>query len=346
MKLAIHKEGDSFTSRWVAYCDRKAIPYKMVDCYASDIIRDLEDCDALLWHHSHMRPKDVLFAKQLLFSLELSGKAVFPDFKTTWHFDDKVGQKYLLEALGLPGAKSYVFYSKKEALQWMQTTLLPKVFKLRGGSGSSNVELIKSRSEGVAIINKVFGAGISNYQAWGNLKERYRKYRAGKGTFSNVIRGVGRLAYSTRAAEVKGREKGYAYFQEFIPNNDSDIRVIVVDNKAFAIKRMVRKNDFRASGGGDIIYDRDQIPLAAVELAFKANAIIKAQCIAFDIVFEKYAPVIIEISYGFRASGYDACPGYWTKDLQWVEQSFDPYGWIIDNVLERANEKKGEIING
>jgi hypothetical protein len=71
-----------------------------VDCYQSDIINQLSDCDALMFHHYHASSKDTLFAKQLLFALESAGKIVFPDFRTGWHFDDKVGQKYLFEAIG------------------------------------------------------------------------------------------------------------------------------------------------------------------------------------------------------------------------------------------------------
>jgi glutathione synthase/RimK-type ligase-like ATP-grasp enzyme len=50
-------------------------------------------------------------------------------------------------------------------------------------------------------------------------------------------------------------EKNYVYFQDFIPQNDFDIRIIVIGKRAFAIKRMVRKGDFRASGSGNIKYD-------------------------------------------------------------------------------------------
>jgi hypothetical protein len=48
----------------------KKIPYKIVNCYDSDIIKNLKDCDALMWHHNHANPRDFLFAKELLFSLE------------------------------------------------------------------------------------------------------------------------------------------------------------------------------------------------------------------------------------------------------------------------------------
>ena len=100
----------------------------------------MDDCDALMWHHFQTNPKAILFAKQLLFALEQSGKKVFPDFRTGWHFDDKLGQKYLLEAIDAPLVPSYVFYDKKEALEWVQKTDFPKVFKLRGGAGSVKCE--------------------------------------------------------------------------------------------------------------------------------------------------------------------------------------------------------------
>ena len=115
-KIAIHKSSWGFSKEWINYCEKNNIPYKIVNCYDSDIISQVEDCDALLWHHHHSNAKDVLFAKELLFSLEQAGKKVFPEFNSNWHFDDKVGQKYLLEAIGAPMAKSWVFYEKSDAL--------------------------------------------------------------------------------------------------------------------------------------------------------------------------------------------------------------------------------------
>ncbi|MCR5861700.1 hypothetical protein LRS05_05925 [Flavobacterium sp. J372] len=74
MKLAIHKSNWGFSPHWIEYCEKKGIPFKIVDCYKSDIIEQVEDCDVLLWHHHHTLAKDKLFAQQLLFALEHSGK--------------------------------------------------------------------------------------------------------------------------------------------------------------------------------------------------------------------------------------------------------------------------------
>lgn len=48
-----------------------------MDAYQSDIMKQIEDCDAFMWHFSHLDYKDKVFAKQLLYSIEASGKPVF-----------------------------------------------------------------------------------------------------------------------------------------------------------------------------------------------------------------------------------------------------------------------------
>jgi glutathione synthase/RimK-type ligase-like ATP-grasp enzyme len=334
MKIAIHHTPGSFSDRWISYCNDNNIEFKIVNCYDNDIVSQLDDCNALMWHHHHGNYKDVLFAKQLLYSLQVSGKKVFPDFNTTWHFDDKVGQKYLLESIGAPLVPSYVFYTKKEALDWINKTTFPKVFKLRGGAGASNVMLVKTKNEARKLTNIAFGRGFSQFNKWNNLKERIRKFKEGKDSIMGIIKGIGRLFIPTEFSKMYSREKGYIYFQEFIPNNSFDIRVIVVGDKAFALKRFTRENDFRASGSGKIVYDKYQIDERCVQIAFEVNSRLKSQSIAYDFVFDaNNTPLIIEISYGFSTSAYDACPGYWDSSLKWHEGKFKPQEWMIKDMI-------------
>src|SRR5690606_27908548 len=163
MKIAIfHKKG-TFSERWVAYCEKNNIQYKLVNAFDSDIIQQVKDCDAFMWHHHHGQYKDVLTAKRILFALEQAGIKVFPDFNTGWHFDDKVAQKYLLEAINAPLVPSYVFYDKEKALAWAKETTYPKVFKLKGGAGASNVELVHSCKEAEKKIKKAFSKGFPQF---------------------------------------------------------------------------------------------------------------------------------------------------------------------------------------
>ena len=334
MKIAIADNKNGFTKRWIDYCTVNHIDYKIVNCYSTNIIHDLQGCGALMWHFHHLSPKDILCAKQILYSVQEMGIKVFPDFNTMWHFDDKVGQKYLLEAMDAPLVPSYVFYSKHDALEWVSNTTFPKVFKLRGGAGSSNVKLIKTRKKAFKIVKQAFEKGFSKYNRWMSLKDRIYKYRKRKANLSNILRCIVGLFFTTDFARIAGCDKGYVYFQDFMPNNKFDIRIIVVGNKAFGIKRVVRDNDFRASGSGDLIHRKSEIDERCVKIAFEINDKLKSQSIAYDFIFdENDKPLIVEVSYGYTPEGYNDCEGYWNKDLSWCEGKIDPYGWMIENIM-------------
>lgn len=343
MKIAIHNlpNKDRFSSYWIKYCEDNSIPFKIVNCFASDIIPQLEDCSSLMFHFSLGEPDKMLFAKQLLYSVENSGKKVFPNFRTMWHYDDKVGQKYLLESINAPLVPTQIFYQKEKAIEWVNVTQFPKVFKLRNGASSSNVKLVKDKYEAISFINQAFDRGFNHRgNAWLHLKERIRKYKLNKNKFGGVKAAIKRIFYTPPAERKYGAEKGYAYFQDFIPQNSFDIRVIVIDNKAFAIKRMVRENDFRASGSGMIKYGKENFDPETIGLAFELAGKLHSQSVAFDFIYFNGKPLVVEISYCFTSLGvYEKCEGFWDKGIKWHEGSFNPYGWMVDTLLRDLNQK-------
>ncbi|MCC5921014.1 MAG: hypothetical protein LAT68_11385 [Cyclobacteriaceae bacterium] len=332
MKIAIHNSKTGFHPHWIAYCAEKQIPFKLVDCYADDLIDQLRGCQALMWHHGQQNPKDLAIAKQILFALEHTGLQVFPNFNTAWHFDDKLGQKYLFERLGLPFVPTYAFYEKETALSWAKSTTYPKVFKLRGGAGSSNVKLVYTQKQAIQIIKKAFGSGFSNYNAWDSLKERWYKFRKGKASIHEPIKGLLRFFQAPPFAKALGKEYHYVYFQDFIPKNEFDLRIIVIGNKAFGLKRLVRDGDFRASGSGVFEYDLSKHQ-DVIQIAFTASSNLNANCAAFDFIYDsKLKPLIVEVSYGFGTKGSSKCPGYWDRELNWHEGKFNPQGWMVEIV--------------
>lgn len=336
MKIAIYNRANTFSERWIAYCKRNGIEYKEVNPYTNDIVEQVMDCDGFMWHCSHLSYKDALFAKQLLYSIEESGKKVFPNSKSVWHFDDKVGQKYLLEAINAPLVKSYVFYTKKEAKAWVEKSTFPKVFKLRGGAGSQNVMLVHNRKDAKKLVDIAFGKGFSQYNSWSNLKERIRKYRLEKTDIKDVLKGIARFFVKPEYAQMHGKDKGYVYFQDFIPNNTFDIRIIVVGDKAFGIKRLCRESDFRASGSGVLVYEKNQIDERCVRIAFEQSEKIGSQSMGYDFVFdENNNPLIVEMCYCYVAAVYDKCMGYWNKNMVWHPgKKFDFCGWMVENIIK------------
>lgn len=333
MRIAIHKREGSFSDGWIEYCDKNRIQYRLVNAYDTNIISQIKDCDAFMWHFNPLIYMDQVFAKQLLFSLQMSGMRVFPDFNTCWHFDDKVGQKYLFESIGAPFVPSHVYFSKSEALDWVARVELPIVYKLRVGAGSSNVELIRSKSRAKRLVKKSFGKGLRQYSYFTNVKEGWRRYKLNSLSLKGLIYKFLLLLVPPTDSFFLQRERGYFYTQNFITDNDYDIRLIVIGgDKAYGMKRRVRKNDFRASGSSDFIYD--DIPPRILEIGFDVAQRLKLQSVAFDVIQDNGEPFIIEMSCFFGTKGSNNCPGYWDRNYNWHPTTVNPCGWIVEDLLK------------
>lgn len=348
MKIGIHNSLGSYSGRWIEYCQEHQIDYKIVNAYDSDIIQQLADCDAFMWHHHQANYKDVLFAKQLLFSLEQAGKVVFPDFCTGWHFDDKLGQKYLFEAHDIKLAPAYVFYTKEEAFAWIEKTTFPKVFKLRGGAGSANVLLAKNKRDARRFVRKSFGKGWRFFSGWRYFKEQCQFFKNGKVPFLKVVKGFGRIFILPEHAKMLPLHRGYVYFQEFIPNDGFDYRVEICRDKAIAMVRYVRRGDFRASGGHDDHFEKELIPQDVIRLAFEVAERLKLQSCALDIVRHRDAGelFVIENSFCYGVDDDEFEHGYWNKHGSFYDERFNGLDWMIEGVIDRIKKKKDLISLG
>ncbi len=334
--IAIHNCPGSFSDRWITYCDDNKISYKLVNCYSPDIILQLKDCNGLMWHWILDDYRAQNFARQLIFSIEKMGIKVYPSFNTCWHYDDKVGQKYLLEAINAPLVSSYTFYDEDEALDWIDNTEYPKVFKLRGGASSNNVRLVKSKRIARKIIKKAFNKGFPLVNKFSNLKQRIWVLKRDKNIKSliHLIKGIIRLVIPKEGLNLLQRQKGYVYFQQYVPNNKFDDRIIIIGEKAVAVRRFTRKNDFRASGSGLKAYEKDLFNKESLKIAYGIAKKLNSQSIAFDFIYDKDIPKIVEISYAFIIGEfYDSCPGYWDENLNWHNDNVNLQRYIIEDFI-------------
>ncbi len=349
MKLAIHHNKGSFSDRWIKYCSDENIPFKIVNCYDTDIISQLHDCNGLMWHWNLNDYSAALFARQLTLSLEKKGIKLFPDINTGWHYEDKVGQKYLLESIDAPFVKSYVFYSEQDALKWIDKTSFPKVFKLRTGAASSNVRLVKNKFKARLLVKKAFGSGFPFISPFGRLKERFYHLKKNRdlSSLKLVVGGLGRLVIPTESEKFSPREKGYIYFQDFIANNSYDTRLVVVGNRCFGARRLCRKGDFRASGSGIGLFDQKLIDIKMIKIAFDVANKLDTQSLAFDFIYDNKIPKILELSYCYPMGkgSADDCQGYWDSNLNWHNERVNAQKYMIEDFIKSLNTKKCKKIN-
>jgi glutathione synthase/RimK-type ligase-like ATP-grasp enzyme len=340
--LAIHENDSLWAKKWIEYCRENGVSHKIVDCWAPDVIAQLDDCWGLMWHFSQSDPTDMLMARHVFNAAEQMGLVVFPDFKTNWHFDDKLAQKYLFEALRLPAAPMWAFFDERKAMDFVASCPLPIVAKLRHGSGSYNVRLLKTRHQARAYVRRMFGRGATPIPAL--LADARHKFRAAAsaGGIHGVLRRLKKAPNFFREV-LRGRkyfptEKGYVLFQKFLAGNTYDVRVTVAGDRAWAFRRMVRHGDFRASGSGVVDYDTTQFPSNLVARSFVAADRIGMPSISLDWVRGDDEFYFVEVSLGTCDKTTYGCNGHWDRDMKWHEGHQYPSIGVVEDFLKRKQE--------
>ena len=178
-------------------------------------------------------------------------------------------------------------------------------------------------------------------QYWQDARKRYRVAQR-RGELLGVLRRLPNTLRNTRQLNrMIGRERGYLYFQDFIPDNQFDTRVTVIGNRAFGYIRKVRPNDFRASGSGDIDYYPRNIRSECVQIAFEVTQKLGSQSMAFDFVLESDGrPMIVEVSYGYVPDFVYNCEGHWDHKLNWHPGHVWPQDAILVDVMETISRRK------
>lgn len=332
----------SFSKRWAELAAEAGHEVRLVDVFQTDWARQLEGCDGFMWWFPHL-PHPRNFGRRLILAIEHGmGLPTFPNWQTIWHFDDKISEKYLLDAAGVPMPKTWVFWSYNWAIDFCRTASYPLVIKLAGGIVSENVRLLRNFDEAKYWIGQMFGPGVESLERprLNGAREALRR-----------VRGAAKLLVKGRPPNLGLRtdlQRGYLLVQEFLPGNDYDTRVTVIGNRAFAFRRFNRPDDFRASGSGRIDWTPSQIDLGIVRLAFRTARHLNTQSLAVDALYRQGQRVLTEINYYYEGWAVADCPGHWelrggddvdNGQLEWVEGKVRPDDAIFEDFVALLGER-------
>lgn len=328
-QLLMSGRTQSFSSRWIERAASAGVSTRTVDVYTRELADQLRGCQGFMWWFAHL-PEIRQIGKRVLPAIEHGCRIpTFPGWSTIWHFDDKIAQKYLLDAAGVPMPPTWVFWDRKRALEFARTVSYPIVLKLAGGIVSENVRMVRSEEEARFWIEQLFGPGLTQLAGWPppGFKVRWRR-RAGRAL--RVLQGRDAPPVSRRIE----LQRGYVLFQQFQPGNQYDTRVTVIGDRAFAFRRFNRPDDFRASGSGRIDWDPDAINRCAVDLAIRTARALRAQSLAVDVLNAPDGSLVInEISYYYEGWAVEACPGHWSADGRWHAGPVAPEDAIFDDFI-------------
>jgi glutathione synthase/RimK-type ligase-like ATP-grasp enzyme len=283
------------------------IPYEYYNPHESNFWKRAEKFDFIIWR-TNSSPHELWEAKAKIELL--SGyfkKEILPKVDALWFYEEKIKQQWLLEIIKIPCIKTFITYSFKEALDYINNCEYPFISKENTNSGSRGVHMIKTKSQARKFVNTVFTTG--------------------KHTLTSYL-----------------RQKNYVIFQEYTPNYDFDLRVIVIGNQFLGYYRHVPENDFRASGAG--IYSKKEIPKEALLLAKRVrDAFPKTHMLAVDMlqdkrddlfkVIETSIFISVETSEQLKVDGVPGLYKYKNGDFHFEPGRY----WIQELALKEAMEE-------
>lgn len=343
LRIAIYKNDKIFqhsgtwTNSWIEYCKKNDVSFEILDCYQSNIIEKLRNFDCLIWHIGNYVLQDMMFGRSILYSAKNMGLRTFPDYNTAWHFDDKIAETYLLQTIDAPIPNSWMFYLLEDCIDWLEKeSKYPLIAKLKCGSGSNNVKLLKTKYEAINYAKHMFKNGYKTHPSILFKSKSLFLSSTSWDIMKSRIKRIPEFLHTLSHAKMFPREKGYVFFQEYIPNDGYDLKIVVIGDKLSFIGRNIRKGDFRASGGGSLFFEKSLITQNIISSAFSTSDKLGFQCMGYDYVVDKKSGTgkIIEISYGFSHTALLLAGGYFDRSGVWYDKPLNAPFEVIKNMIQ------------
>ncbi len=235
--------------RWTKYCrflENNNIEYEFYNIHSDHWIEDSARYNLIIGIVSSNQYHLIELQQKYYILEKYLGKKCFPNTDHLLLYENKRLEAYLSKIHGLPFATTYVSHDKDDALAITHRLKYPIISKVDPTSGSVGVELIKTPSRAKKIIERAFSLN-------------------GRKVYVNFF-----------------KQKNYIYFQEYVPNDGYDIRVILIGNLASGYYRKIPPGDFRASGMA--LKEKRELPKEAIDIAIKVNKYIKSPLLVVDLV--------------------------------------------------------------
>lgn len=304
--IGLTRERDYYP-KYERFLNNNSIAYEYYNPLLSNWMEEAERFDLIIWHTSS-NPSVQDIAEGKIYILEQMGKTCLPSYDEVWSYENKIRANYLYQLYNLPSIPTFITHSRADALEYLDNVNFPIISKISTGSASYGVDKISNLKEAKKLVHQVF-----SYKG----KKTYFDY---------------------------ANQKDYVYFQSFIEDATYDLRIMCVGNDLFGYYRYPNKGDFRASGAGN--YQKKEIPVEALELAYQVYKAFGSNFLATDFVYsEKTKQFLIIESSVFI--GVDSCEQLAIDNVagKYIRKSENKYEfvegkfWVQELTLKNVIEK-------
>jgi len=152
-----------FSHRHINYmnaCVSLDISYKVIDIFSNDWIQTVQkypDIECYFtWPSTYSNVWKTVLDERLMYLEKHFNKKVFPENLSTWIYESKrrLRDWFYLNNIKIP--KTHIFYHRNEALEYLNKTKFPVVFKSDLGAGGTGVRILKTKNEAKQLVDQLF----------------------------------------------------------------------------------------------------------------------------------------------------------------------------------------------
>lgn len=235
------------------------------------------------------------YVEDIVFDLEQRGFNLIPNYAYLKAHNNKVAMELLrmrssLDSIQSIQTKTYGCY--EELLQEKQLPQFPLVIKTASGAMSRGVAKAENEKDLLVAAKSLSLSCFFKH----DLKEILRKIKYG-------------AKYT-----IESFNRNKFIVQNLIPNLSNDYKVLVYGDRAYALYRGNRDNDFRASGSGKFHFTK-QLPDGMLDYAYAIKEFFKVPHISLDIAFDGTIFHLIEFQFlYFGTTTLEKSPHYFLLD--------------------------------
>jgi glutathione synthase/RimK-type ligase-like ATP-grasp enzyme len=309
---------------WVNACnsfnnDSVKINYNIIELFSDNWLEQMKSksFDLILFRSPGRSSffKQIYDERSMLINQHF-GNIVYPNLNLIQIYENKRFFRDWLLLNNIPHPKTWVFYTKNDALDYINSRkYYPIVSKLNIGASGKGVKFINNKTEGIIEINKQFGVGkkIVSGPYW-NKGSFWKKIN--KVLFKKNFIKTRMIEYNQQKNEV---HKNYIIFQEFIPH-EFEWRCVVIGESFFAHKKIIKGQ----KTSGSLLKEYGEPPLSLLNFIRHISKKYNIDSAAIDLFEQNGEYLINEIQCFFGQSDLyqmeiNGAPGrYVFKNNDWI----------------------------
>lgn len=313
--IILSNEQPSDSNEWIEACEKQklVVSYRVVNLTKANWLEEItkEKCDCLL-----VKPGGVtesfkqLYDERIQILVNQLNYKVFPSLQEVLIYENKRYLSFWLAANNIPHPKTNVFYYKKEALRFIESSGYPIVAKLNIGASGNGVTILRNKKAAQAYIDKIFSIGV-------RARTGPRLDRGSK--LKRLFFMVTHLSELTRKIRLyntisSNPQRNFCIFQQFI-HHTFEWRVVRIGDSFFAHKKILKGE----KASGSLIKEYGNPPLSLLSFVKE-----------------------ITDRYNFRSQAVDLFETekdtYLINEMQCIFGQSDPWQMLVDG-------KPGRYIN-